>query len=220
MLNYTYFGHSCFLLDDGKYKVLTDPFLTENPLAAAKPEDIECDYILVSHGHFDHLGQAEEIAKRTGAQVLAIPEILGTMTGVNGHGMNVGGTVKLPFGSVKMVPAIHSCMVAGGIAAGFVVEIGGQVVYFAGDTALFSDMKLIGELCGVTVAVLPIGDNFTMGIKEATLAAEFVGAGKVIPIHYNTWPLIAADAEDFKKQVESKGKATVIVVKPGESVEL
>ena len=220
MLNYTYFGHSCFLLDDGKYKVLTDPFLTENPLAAAKPEDIECDYILVSHGHFDHLGQAEEIAKRTGAQVLAIPEILGTMTGVNGHGMNVGGTVKLPFGSVKMVPAIHSCMVAGGIAAGFVVEIGGQVVYFAGDTALFSDMKLIGELCGVTVAVLPIGDNFTMGIKEATMAAEFVGAGKVIPIHYNTWPLIAADAEDFKKQVESKGKATVIVVKPGESVEL
>ena len=220
MLNYTYFGHSCFLLDDGKYKVLTDPFLTENPLAAAKPEDIECDYILVSHGHFDHLGQAEEIAKRTGAQVLAIPEILGTMAGVNGHGMNVGGTVKLPFGSVKMVPAIHSCMVAGGIAAGFVVEIGGQVVYFAGDTALFSDMKLIGELCGVTVAVLPIGDNFTMGIKEATMAAEFVGAGKVIPIHYNTWPLIAADAEDFKKQVESKGKATVIVVKPGESVEL
>ncbi len=220
MLNYTYFGHSCFLLDDGKYKVLTDPFLKENPLAAAKPEDIECDYILVSHGHFDHLGQAEEIAKRTGAQVLAIPEILGTMTGVNGHGMNVGGTVKLPFGSVKMVPAIHSCMVAGGIAAGFVVEIGGQVVYFAGDTALFSDMKLIGELCGVTVAVLPIGDNFTMGIKEATMAAEFVGAGKVIPIHYNTWPLIAADAEDFKKQVESKGKATVIVVKPGESVEL
>ncbi len=220
MLTYTYFGHSCFLLDDGKYKVLTDPFLTENPLAAAKPEDIECDYILVSHGHFDHLGQAEEIAKRTGAQVLAIPEILGTMDGVNGHGMNVGGTVKLPFGSVKMVPAIHSCMVAGGIAAGFVVEIGGQVVYFAGDTALFSDMKLIGELCGVSVAVLPIGDNFTMGIKEATVAAEFVGAEKVIPIHYNTWPLIAADAEEFKKQVEAKGKASVIVVKPGESVEL
>lgn len=220
MLTYTYYGHSCFLLDDGQYKVLTDPFLTENPLAAAKPEDIQCDFILVSHGHFDHQGQAEEIAKRTGAQVLAIPEILGTMDGINGHGMNVGGTVKLPFGSVKMVPAIHSCMVAGGVAAGFVIEIGGQVVYFAGDTALFSDMKLIGELCGVTVAVLPIGDNFTMGIKEATLAAEFLGAKKVIPIHYNTWPLIAADAEEFKKQVEAKGKATVTVVKPGESVEL
>ena len=220
MLTYTYYGHSCFLLDDGKYKVLTDPFLTENPLATAKPEDIQCDFILVSHGHFDHLGQAEEIAKRTGAQVLAIPEILGTMDGINGHGMNVGGTVKLPFGSVKMVPAIHSCMVAGGVAAGFVIEIGGQVVYFAGDTGLFSDMKLIGELCGVTVAVLPIGDNFTMGIKEAVVAAEFVGAKKVIPIHYNTWPLIAADAAEFKKQVEVKGKATVEVVKPGESVEL
>lgn len=219
MLTYTYYGHSCFLLDDGKYKVLTDPFLTENPLATAKPEDIQCDFILVSHGHFDHLGQAEEIAKRTGAQVLAIPEILGTMDGINGHGMNVGGTVKLPFGSVKMVPAIHSCMVAGGVAAGFVIEIGGQVVYFAGDTGLFSDMKLIGELCGVTVAVLPIGDNFTMGIKEAVVAAEFVGAKKVIPIHYNTWPLIAADAAEFKKQVEAKGKATVEVVKPGESVE-
>lgn len=220
MLTYTYYGHSCFLLDDGKYKVLTDPFLTENPLATAKPEDIQCDFILVSHGHFDHLGQAEVIAKRTGAQVLAIPEILGTMDGINGHGMNVGGTVKLPFGSVKMVPAIHSCMVAGGVAAGFVIEIGGQVVYFAGDTGLFSDMKLIGELCGVTVAVLPIGDNFTMGIKEAVVAAEFVGAKKVIPIHYNTWPLIAADAAEFKKQVEAKGKATVEVVKPGESVEL
>ena len=220
MLTYTYYGHSCFLLDDGKYKVLTDPFLTENPLATAKPEDIQCDFILVSHGHFDHLGQAEVIAKRTGAQVLAIPEILGTMDGINGHGMNVGGTVKLPFGSVKMVPAIHSCMVAGGVAAGFVIEIGGQVGYFAGDTGLFSDMKLIGELCGVTVAVLPIGDNFTMGIKEAVVAAEFVGAKKVIPIHYNTWPLIAADAAEFKKQVEAKGKATVEVVKPGESVEL
>lgn len=220
MLTYTYYGHSCFLLDDGKYKVLTDPFLTENPLATAKTEDIQCDFILVSHGHFDHLGQAEVIAKRTGAQVLAIPEILGTMDGINGHGMNVGGTVKLPFGSVKMVPAIHSCMVAGGVAAGFVIEIGGQVVYFAGDTGLFSDMKLIGELCGVTVAVLPIGDNFTMGIKEAVVAAEFVGAKKVIPVHYNTWPLIAADAAEFKKQVEAKGKATVEVVKPGESVEL
>ena len=220
MLTYTYYGHSCFLLDDGKYKVLTDPFLTENPLATAKPEDIQCDFILVSHGHFDHLGQAEVIAKRTGAQVLAIPEILGTMDGINGHGMNVGGTVKLPFGSVKMVPAIHSCMVAGGVAAGFVIEIGGQVGYFAGDTGLFSDMKLIGEICGVTVAVLPIGDNFTMGIKEAVVAAEFVGAKKVIPIHYNTWPLIAADAAEFKKQVEAKGKATVEVVKPGESVEL
>lgn len=220
MLTYTYYGHSCFLLDDGKYKVLTDPFLTENPLATAKPEDIQCDFILVSHGHFDHLGQAEDIAKRTGAQVLAIPEILGAMDGINGHGMNVGGTVKLPFGSVKMVPAIHSCMVAGGVAAGFVIEIGGQVVYFAGDTGLFSDMKLIGELCGVSVAVLPIGDNFTMGIKEAVVAAEFVGAKKVIPIHYNTWPLIAADADEFKKQVEAKGKATVEVVKPGESVEL
>ena len=220
MLTYTYYGHSCFLLDDGKYKVLTDPFLTENPLATAKTEDIQCDFILVSHGHFDHLGQAEEIAKRTGAQVLAIPEILGTMDGINGHGMNVGGTVKLPFGSVKMVPAIHSCMVAGGVAAGFVIEIGGQVVYFAGDTGLFSDMKLIGELCGVTVAVLPIGDNFTMGIKEAVVAAEFVGAKKVIPVHYNTWPLIAADAAEFKKQVEAKGKAIVEVVKPGESVEL
>lgn len=220
MLTYTYYGHSCFLLDDGKFKVLTDPFLNDNPVAAAKPEDIQCDYILVSHGHFDHVGQAEEIAKRTGAMVLAIPEVLGTMSGVNGHGMNVGGTVKLPFGSVKMVPAIHSCMVAGGVAAGFVIEMGGQVVYFAGDTSLFGDMKLIGELCGVTVAVLPIGDNFTMGIKEAVVAAEFVGAKKVIPIHYNTWPLIAADVEEFKRKVESKGEAVVPVVKPGERVDL
>lgn len=220
MLTYTYYGHSCFLLDDGKYKVLTDPFLDENPLAAAKPEDIQCDFILVSHGHFDHQGQAEEIAKRTGATVLAIPEVLGAMPGAKGHGMNVGGAVKLPFGRVKMVPAIHSCTVAGGVAAGFVIEIGGQVVYFAGDTALFGDMKLIGELCGVTVAVLPIGDNFTMGVEDAAVAAEFVGAKKVIPIHYNTWPLIAADPEEFKRKVEAKGKAVVAIVKPGERIEL
>lgn len=220
MLTYTYYGHSCFLLDDGKYRVLTDPFLDENPLAAAKPEDIQCDFILVSHGHFDHQGQAEEIAKRTGATVLAIPEVLGAMPGAKGHGMNVGGWVKLLFGRVKMVPAIHSCTVAGGVAAGFVIEMGGQVVYFAGDTALFGDMKLIGELCGVTVAVLPIGDNFTMGVEDAAVAAEFVGAKKVIPIHYNTWPLIAADPEEFKRKVEAKGKAVVAIVKPGERIEL
>ena len=129
MVKFTYYGHSCFLLDDGKYKVLADPFLTGNPLAAIEAGQVECDYILVSHAHGDHLGDAAAIAKRTGAMVLAIPEVLGLCEEqageIQGHGMNLGGSVKLPFGKVRMTMAFHSSGVAGGIACGFVIQIGG-----------------------------------------------------------------------------------------------
>lgn len=224
MVKYTYLGHSCFLLDNGKYKVLTDPFLTGNPLAAMKAEDVKCDFILVSHAHGDHLGDAAQIAKRTGATVVAIPEVLGVIEEqigtVTSCPMNIGGTANLPFGKVKMVMAVHSSGVAGGIACGFVISIGGKVIYFAGDTSLFCDMKQIGQTEPIDYAALPIGDNYTMGISDAAIAAKWLEAKNVIPIHYNTWPVIAQDAEEYKKLVEKDSKAKVQIVKSGETIEL
>lgn len=224
MVKFTYYGHSCFLLDDGKYKVLADPFLTGNPLAAIEAGQVECDYILVSHAHGDHLGDAAAIAKRTGAMVLAIQEVLGLCEEqageIQGHGMNLGGSVKLPFGKVRMTMAFHSSGVAGGIACGFVIQIGGIDVYFAGDTALFHDMKLIGRKEPIDYALLPIGDNYTMGLEDAALAAQWLNARNVIPIHYNTWPVIQQDAARYKELTEQTSRATVHIVKPGESLEL
>lgn len=224
MVKYTYLGHACFLLDDGKTKVLTDPFLTGNPLAAKKAEEVECDYILVSHAHGDHLGDAPQIAKRTGATVVAIPEVLGVIEEAVGEvkscPMNLGGTAMLPFGKVYMTPALHSSGVAGGVACGFIINIGGIVVYFAGDTALFRDMEQIGRKDFIDYAALPIGDNYTMGIDDAALAAQWLNAKNVLPIHYNTWPVIAQDVERFKQLTERTTKAHVHIVKPGETIEL
>jgi L-ascorbate metabolism protein UlaG (beta-lactamase superfamily) len=224
MVKFTYYGHSCFLLDDGKYKVLADPFLTGNPLAAIEAEQVACDYILVSHAHGDHLGDAAVIARRTGAMVLAIPEVLELCQEqageIQGHGMNLGGSVKLPFGKVRMTLALHSSGVAGGVACGFVIQIGGVDVYFAGDTALFHDMKLIGRKEPIDYALLPIGDNFTMGLEDAALAAQWLNARNVIPIHYNTWPVIRQDAERYKELTEQTSRATVHIVNPGESLEM
>jgi L-ascorbate metabolism protein UlaG (beta-lactamase superfamily) len=224
MLTYTYYGHSCVLLDDGKYKVLTDPFLTGNPKAAIKAEDVECDYILVSHAHADHLGDAPEIAARTGATIVAIPEVIGVCQekagNIKAHGMNLGGSVKLPFGKVRMTLALHSSGVAGGTACGFVIQIGGQTVYFAGDTALFGDMKLIGRKDSIDYALLPIGDNYTMGMEDSAKAAQWLNAVNVIPIHYNTWPVIEQDAVQYKLMTEETTRATVHIVEPGQSIEL
>ena len=224
MVKYTYLGHACFLLDDGKYKVLTDPFLTGNPLAAAKAEDVKCDYILISHAHGDHLGDAQQIAKRTGATVVAIPEVIGVIEeqvgAVKSAPMNLGGSLRVPFGKIRMTMAFHSSGVAGGIACGFVITIGDKVVYFAGDTSLFHDMKLIGRKDFIDYAALPIGDNYTMGIEDAALAAQWLNTKNVIPIHYNTWPVIAQDAERYKTLTEQSSKAQVHIVKPGETIEL
>ena len=224
MTKFTYLGHACFLLDDGKYKVLTDPFLTGNPMAAVKADNVECDFILISHAHGDHLGDAPQIAKRTGAAVVAIPEVLGIIEDqvgeVKSYPMNIGGSVKLPFGKLRMTAAIHSSGVAGGIACGFVITIGGKTVYFAGDTSLFHDMKLIGRKDSIDYAVLPIGDNYTMGIEDAALAAQWLNTKNVIPIHYNTWPVIAQDPERYKELTEQTSKAQVHVLKPGETIEL
>lgn len=224
MIKYTYYGHASFLLDDGTSKVLTDPFLTGNPLAAIQADEVECDYILLTHAHGDHLGDAPAIAKRTGAMVLGIPEVLDVClqaeSDIKTHGMNIGGSVKLPFGKVRMTMALHSSGVAGGIACGYVIQIGGISVYFAGDTALFSDMKLIGQKDPLDYAVLPIGDNYTMGLEDAALAAQWLNTKNVIPIHYNTWPVIAQEAGRYKEVTEGMTRAAVHIVEPGGTLEL
>ena len=224
MIKYTYYGHASFLLDDGTSKVLADPFLTGNPLAAIKASEVECDYILLTHAHSDHLGDAPAIAKRTGAMILGVPEVLDVClqaeSDIKTHGMNIGGSIKLPFGKVRMTMALHSSGVAGGIACGYVIQIGGINVYFAGDTALFSDMKLIGQKDPLDYAVLPIGDNYTMGLEDAALAAQWLNTKNVIPIHYNTWPVIAQEAGRYKEVTEGMTRAAVHIVEPGGTLEL
>ena len=218
MLTYNYYGHACFQLDDGTNKILVDPFLTGNPQASINERDVKANYILITHAHGDHIGDAPNIAVRTGATVVGIPEIMdfGGQR-VKTIGMNLGGTVKLPFGFVRMVPALHSSGVGGGVACGYVIGVGGKVVYYAGDTALFSDMKLIGERDKIDYALLPIGGHYTMDPVDAAKAVEFLGAANAIPLHYNTWDIIKQDAADFVKLVKG---AKVHVVKPGQSIEL
>ncbi len=224
MLKYTYYGHSCFLLDDGAHKVLVDPFLTGNPAATISASEVECDYILVTHAHSDHLGDAPEIAERTGAAIVSTPEVLALCDerakGLTEHPLNLGGSLTLPFGKVRMTLAQHSAGVAGGIACGFVIYIGGLVLYYAGDTALFSDMRLIGQKDTLDYALLPIGDNYTMGIEDAALAAQLLNVKHVIPVHYNTWDIIAEDPKHYKKITESTTRATVTIVDPGKTVTL
>lgn len=217
MLIFDYYGHSCFQLDDGEYKLLFDPFLTGNPAAPITSDEVKADYVLITHAHGDHIGDGYEIVKRNDATAIGIPEVMDISDDVNTIGMNVGGTLYLPFGFVRMVPAIHSAGIAGGVAVGYVVKIGGKVIYYAGDTALFGDMKLIGERDQIDYAILPIGDHYTMGIEDAARAVEFLGAKNVIPVHYNTWALIKQDPEEFKALVKG---ATVHIVEPGETLTL
>lgn len=225
MLNYTYYGHACFLLDDGNCRILADPFLTGNPKAAIEAKDVKCDYIIVSHAHGDHLGDTADIAKRNGATVVAIPEVIGLCneqagTELKSHGMNLGGSVKFSFGKIRMTLALHSSGVAGGIACGFVIQMDGKTIYFAGDTALFHDMKLIGRKDSIDYALLPIGDNYTMGLEDAALAAQWLNTAHVIPIHYDTWPVIEQDVKKYQELTESSTRAHVHIVHPGETIEL
>lgn len=224
MVKYSYYGHACFMLDDGTHKVLVDPFFTGNPAASIKAEEAEADYILVTHAHGDHLGDAPEIAKRTGATIIGVPEVVGICrkraNGISTHDMNLGGSVNLPLGKVRMTLAQHSSGVAGGIACGYVIYIGDVVVYYAGDTALFSDMKLIGQKDRLDYALLPVGDNYTMGLEDAAMAAQLLAARHVIPLHYDTWPVIKQDVEKYKQLTETMAHAEVHIVKPGENLEL
>ncbi|MDQ3656282.1 MAG: metal-dependent hydrolase [Chloroflexota bacterium] len=224
----TWYGHSAFRLDSGDHAVLVDPFISGNPSATVSAGTVNADTILLTHAHNDHVGDTVDIAKRNNATVIATAELagwLGTQGIENAIGANHGGTVQFPGGSTKFVPAWHTSSystaegtVAPGVPAGHVVRFGGKTVYFAGDTCLFLDMQLIGEE-ELDVAVLPIGDHFTMGIKDAARAAGILKATTVIPCHYNTFPPIAQDPSTFREAVESTTASKVVIVEPGASIQ-
>ena len=225
----TYFGHSCFLADFDGTRVLFDPFIRQNPLAGAVDVDaIEADYIFLSHGHGDHVADAIEIGLRTGAELLGMYEVLSWFEakGLKANlKMNIGGRVKLPFGSVKMVAATHSSSLPdganGGLAGGFVISTNaGQNIYFAGDSALTYDMKLIGEQFGkIDVALLPIGDQLTMGLTDALTCANWVGASKIVGMHFDTFPFLAIDHAASKAEAQAAGKE-LLLLSIGETIDL
>lgn len=218
MLKLTHHGHSTFKLNIGKHIILIDPFFTWNPNAKVKSVDVKADYIVLSHAHGDHLGDTEEITKNNDATIIAVHE-LAEYFGAKGHkvhGMGIGGQHEFPFGKVKLTIAHHSSSIEGeglymGEAAGIILTLDDKVIYHAGDTGLFLDMKLIGEMHSIDTALLPIGDNYTMGIDDAVKAVEFLNCKTVIPMHYGTFPVIATNPQEFKRKVESIGKACVIL---------
>jgi L-ascorbate metabolism protein UlaG (beta-lactamase superfamily) len=218
-----FLGQSAVELTDGDNRILVDPFLTGNPKATVAADDLDPTHILLTHGHADHYGDTVEIAKRTGAPVLALVEIANELSemGVETvHDPNLGGTVGFDWGWVKLVPARHSSTTPNGTvspAAGLLIMVGDHLVYHLGDTALFSDLKLIAQRGNhVNVALVPIGGHYTMDRYDAVTACEWVGADEVIPIHYDTFPPIETDARAFKSDVENATESKVIILAPGE----
>ncbi len=226
MARLTYHGHAtCTLETDDGTRLVLDPYFDENPACTMRAAEVRADYILVSHGHGDHFSDCIPLARRTGATVIGTVELVRFCLekGVkNGHGMNIGGAYDFPFGRVKLTPALHTGSVAGDTegthttdCSGLLIGFNGKRVYHAGDTALTMDMMLLkGQ---VDVALLPIGDNFTMGPDDAVRAVEMIEPKVVIPIHYNTWPVIAQDPESFKTKVGRK--AVVEILAPGSTYE-
>ncbi len=230
-----FLGHACFELSEGDARVLVDPFLKpNNPASPVTADEVDPTHILITHGHADHIADAVPVAKRTGAHCVAVVEIASWL---NGKGLdavsdpNLGGTVEFDWGWVKLVQAFHTSTIAGsaetpfsaetgtviGMPAGLVINLNGTTVYHLGDTCLFGDMKLIAERTPVDVALIPIGGHYTMDRHDAAVAAGLIGAGTVIPMHYNTFPPIETDAEAFKSEVESKTDSRVVILEPGES---
>jgi L-ascorbate metabolism protein UlaG (beta-lactamase superfamily) len=217
-----FLGHACFELSDGDNRVLVDPFLTGNPKAAVKADEVDPTTILLTHGHADHIGDTVEIAKITGAPVVAIVELAGEIgqEGVQVFDPNLGGTVKFDWGWVKLVPAWHTSTTPKGTVntpVGLLIGIGGKLVYHLGDTALFSDMQLISEPDQVDIALMCIGGHYTMDRIDGVRAAKLIGAKTVIPCHYNTFPVIETDPQIFRSEVESSTDSSVVMLEPGET---
>lgn len=217
-----FLGHACFTLSDGDITLLIDPFLTGNPKAAIAAEDVQASTILLTHGHGDHFGDTVPIAKRTGAPVVSITEIANELReeGIQVHDVNLGGTARFDWGWAKLVPAWHTSTTPKGTVntpAGLLIEFGATVVYHLGDTALFSDLQMVGRRTPIDVALMCIGGHYTMDRTDAVDAAGLVGAKTVIPCHFNTFPVLETDAEAFKSDVESATGSNVVILEPGET---
>ncbi len=225
-LRISWLSHACFLIETDRAKILIDPFVTDNPLAPVKADDVDADFILVSHGHGDHIGDTISIAKRTGATVVSNYEIQNWVVnqGIeNAHPLHIGGGYDFDWGRVKLTIAHHGSALPdgsyGGNPCGFLLTIQGKNIYHACDTGLFYDMKLIGEE-GVDLAILPIGDNFTMGPDDALRAVKLIDPRQVVPIHYDTFDVIKQDPHTWAARVQKETDAKVTVMKPGDVLEI
>ena len=216
----TYFGHSAFMVEAGGKRFLIDPFLTGNPHTQVDISTLKPDYILVTHGHSDHLGDALEIAENSSATIVAPAELAGycESKGAKTHPMHIGGGFNFDFGRIQLTEAQHGSavfegdqVIYAGNPCGFLLTAGGKTLYHAGDTGLFSDMGLIGERHKIDIALLPIGDNYTMGLEDAIYAASLVKADLSIPMHYNTFDYIIQDPEDFAEGVRKSGQRAEVL---------
>jgi L-ascorbate metabolism protein UlaG (beta-lactamase superfamily) len=221
-----YFSHSSFqITTSANIRILIDPFLNGNPTSPVKADDVEADYIILTHAHGDHIGDAFSIAKRCGSTFICVNELAEycKSKGFNAHNMHIGGGYDFEFGRVKFTIAHHGSMTPdntyAGEPAGVIIMLDNKTIYHTGDTGLFYDMKLIGEMNLIDYMLLPIGDNFTMGITDALKAVEFVKPKTAIPIHYNTFPVIEADPQEFKEKAEANG-TTTRVMRYGEEIVL
>lgn len=226
MTSLTWLGHGSWAIESGRHHLLLDPFLDDSPTAPIRSGNVRADFILVSHGHYDHVADVAKIAQRTGATIVATYEItdwFGKQGLSRGEPMNVGGGIDLPFGRVKMTPALHSSTLPdgspGGNPGGFLLALPEGNVYFACDTALFGDMRLIGA-AGLELAVLPIGDRFTMGPDDSIEAVKLLSPRRVAPAHFNTWPPIAQDPHAWAARVKAETSAAPLVLEPGGTIEL
>ncbi len=222
----TWYSHACFLIETDGGKLLIDPFITDNPLSPINADAVDADYILVSHGHGDHLGDTVNIAKRTGAMVISNFEIQNWLLGQgieNVHPQHIGGGFDYPWGRVKLTHALHGSALPdgsyGGNPCGFLFYVQEKKLYHACDTGLFYDMKLIGEE-GIDLAILPIGDNFTMGPEDALRAVKLIEPAHVIPIHYNTFDVIKQDPHAWAERVKAETAAKITVMNPGDHLEI
>jgi L-ascorbate metabolism protein UlaG (beta-lactamase superfamily) len=229
-MNIIFHGQSCVEIRLKDHSLIIDPFLNHNPIAVTKAEEISVDYIFITHGHGDHVGDSLEIAKRNNATIIA-PNDLGRYMAFQGatvHGMGIGGQFQFPFGTVKLTLALHDSSynppgteenIYTGMAVGFLITAEGKTIYHAGDTGLFGDMQLLGKLHKIDLAFLPIGDNYTMGPQDAVIAAQFLQAKLVVPMHYNTFPALKQDPQAFIENLASEG-IKGIVMDPGQNLEI